>query len=327
MKRRDLLNLLTATAVGFPVIARAQKSEVPIVGFLNLASAVEWAPRVAAFRRGLAEAGYTDGRNVRIEFRWAEGKYDRLPALAAELVERRVAVIVATGGGPPVLAAKAATSTIPIVFTLGNDPVRLGAVASLNRPGGNITGISILGLELAAKRLGVLHELVPQARAIGLLVNSDNERLSGPETRDMLDAAGKLGLHLSVQSARNEREISQAFSVLASQRTEALVIGSDALYESRRGQLVELAAQHVLPTIYPQRESVEAGGFASYGTNLNDAYRQAAVYVGKILGGAKPADLPVLRSSVEFVINLRTAKTLKLAIPQALLLRADELIQ
>jgi putative ABC transport system substrate-binding protein len=328
MDRRTFVGSVAAAAIGFPAFARAQKAELPTIGFLSLAAAADWAPRVAAFQRGLAEAGYTDGRNVRVEFRWAEGNYDRLQALAADLVQRRVAVIVATGGGPPLLAAKSSTSTIPIVFTLGNDPVKLGAVTSLNRPGANITGISILGLELAPKRVGVLHEIVPKATSIGLLVNPANERLAEPEAKSALDAARNLGLRLTTLRARNEQEIRQAFANLARDGIEALVVGTDAAYEFRRGQIIALAQQYSLPTIYPQRESVTAGGLASYGTSLSEAYRQAGIYAGKILGGARPAELPVLQlSTVELVINLKTAKALGLAIPQSILLRADELIQ
>jgi putative ABC transport system substrate-binding protein len=327
MDRRTFVGSVAATTLGFIGVTRAQKTDLPVIGFLNLASAADWAPRVVAFQHGLAEAGYTEGRNIRIEFRWAEGRYDRLPALAADLVQRRVAVLVATGGGPPLLAAKAATSTIPIVFTLGNDPVKLGIVASLNRPGGNITGITLLGLELAAKRVGVLHDLVPKATAIGLLVNPANASLAEPEANAALDAASKLALHLSIHRARNELEIDQAFSALASERAEALAVGSDAMYEAKKDQLVALAAKYALPTIYPLRESVTAGGLASYGANLSDAYRQAGIYVGKILGGARPADLPVLQSQVEMVINLKTAKTLGITIPQDLRLRADQVIQ
>ena len=328
MERRTFFGSIAVTALGFTRVSRAQKTEVPVVGFLNLASPLDWAPRVLAFQRGLAEAGYSDGQNVKIEFRWAEGKYDRLPALAADLVQRGVAVIVATGGSPPLLAAKEATSTIPIVFTLGMDPIRLGVVTSFNRPNGNITGVTILGLELAAKRLGVLHELVPKATAAGLLVNPDNESLTEAETTAALDAAHKLGLQVRVKGARSEQEIRQAFAELARERTDALVVGTDAWYETKREQLVALAARHALPTIYPQRESVAAGGLASYGTNLSDAYRQAGNYVGKILSGAKPADLPILQSStIELAINLKTAKALGLTIPQSLLMRADEVIQ
>lgn len=328
MDRRRFVRSVAVSAIGLPVVARAQKTDLPIIGFLGLASAVDWAPRVAAFERGLAEVGYADGRNINIEFRWAEGKYDRLETLAVDLVQRRVAIIIATGGGPPLLSAKAATSKIPIVFTLGNDPVKLGAVASLNRPGANITGITLLGLDLAPKRVGLLHELVPKAASIGLLVNPDNERLAEPEARATLDAASNLSLHLNILRARNEQEITQAFAELTRVRIEALVVGSDASYESQRGQIVRLAQQYALPTIYPQRESVTAGGLASYGTNLSEAYRQAGIYAGKILNGAKPAELPVLQlSSVELVINLKTARALGLTIPQSLLMRADEVIQ
>ena len=326
--RRAFLRSIAGAMAAHAGFVRAQKSEVPVIGFLNLASQKDWAPRVDAFRRGLAEAGYAEGRNVVIEFRWAEGNFERLPALAAELVQRRVAVLVATGGGPPVSAAKAATATIPIVFTLGSDPVKLGIVASFNRPGGNATGISFLGLDLTAKRVGVLHEMVPKAATIGLLVNADNPRLTEPEMRTTTDAARDLGLRVSVQSARDERDLKHVFAAFARERVEALMIGTDAWFEAQRSELVALASQHALPTLYPQRESVEAGGLASYGTNLSDAYRQAGIYVGRILHGAKPADLPVLQSSkVELVLNLKTAKTLGLALPQSLLARADEVIQ
>jgi putative ABC transport system substrate-binding protein len=297
-------------------VTHAQNFEVPVIGFLNPASAPEWAARIAAFRQGLAEAGYTEGRNVTIEVRWAEGNYERLPALAAELVRRRVAVIVATGGGPTVMAAKAATSTIPIVFTLGGDPVKLGLVASLNRPGGNVTGVSLSSTELAAKRLEVLHALVPQTTAIGMLVNPNSPNADS-EASLTLEATRRLGLELTVLRARTEQEIDQAFSAFVRARSGALVIGSDVFYELRRERLVALAAQHRLPTLYPIRAFVAAGGLASYGANFNEAYRQAGVYAGKVLGGAKPADLPVLQpSSVELVINLKTAKALGLTIPQ-----------
>jgi putative ABC transport system substrate-binding protein len=328
MSRRKFIRGASATAVWYTIVAQAQSRNIPEIGFLNLASASEMEPRVAAFRRGLAEAGYIDGANATISFRWAEGKYERLTPLASDLVQRHVEVIVATGGGPSVLAAKTATSTIPIVFTLGSDPVQLGLVRSLNRPSGNITGVTMLLLELAAKRLEMLHELVPRASSIGLLVNRDNDSVAVPEAKSTVEAAHRLGLHLSVVHARSEQEIDQAFSALARGRAEAVVVGSDAVYESRRKQLVAVAAQYMLPTLYPQRESVELGGLASYGTDLSEAYRQAGIYVGKILGGAKPAALPVLQlNSVELVINVNTAKALGLVIPQSLLLRADEVIQ
>jgi putative ABC transport system substrate-binding protein len=285
-------------------------------------------PRVAAFRRGLAEAGYIDGTNATISFRWAEGTYERLVALASDLVQRHVEVIVATGGGPSVLAAKSATSSIPIVFTLGSDPVRLGVVSSLSHPSGNITGVTMLLIELAAKRLEMLHELVPRAAFIGLLVNRDNDSVAGQEARATLEAARRLGLKLSIVHARSEQEIDQAFLALAHERADAIIVGSDAVYESRRKQLIQLAAQYMVPTLYPQRESAAAGGLASYGTNLDEAYRQAGIYVGKILGGVKPSALPILQlSSVELVINLKTAEALRLPVPQSLLLRADEVIQ
>jgi putative ABC transport system substrate-binding protein len=327
MRRRDFVSLMAGTAIGFPLVARAQKSEVPVIGFLHPASAPEWVARVAAFRQGLADAGYTEGRNVTIEFRWAEGHYERVPVLAADLARRRVAVIVAAGGGVSVLAAKAATSTIPIVFTAGGDPVKLGLVDSLNRPGGNITGVSVLTVELAAKRLEVLHSLVPQVTVVGMLVNP-NGIFTESEARNTLEAARQLNLQVSIQKARNKQEIDQAFSTFVRARTGALLIGADVFYELQREQLVALAAQHAVPTLYPIRAFVAAGGLASYGANFNDAYRQAGVYAGKILGGAKPADLPILQpSSVELVINAKTAKTLGLTIPQSLLLRADEVIQ
>ena len=328
MDRRAFLRGISQTAFGFAVVAHAEKSRVPVIGFLNLQSEAEWAPRVTSFERGLAEGGYVVGRDIVVEFRWADGQYERLPALAMELVQQQVAVLVATGGGQPIVAAKAATSTIPIVFTLGSDPVRLGVVDSLNRPGANITGITILGLDLTEKRVGILHELVPKAATIGLLVNPDNPRLAEPEAQVASDAARKIGVQVRVVGARNEVEIDRAFSALSQERVSALLIGSDASFEIRRDQVVSLAARLELPTIYPQRESVSAGGLASYGTNLNAAYRQAGLYVAKILAGAKPAMLPVVQlSSVELVLNSKTAKALALPLSPSLLARADEIIQ
>jgi putative ABC transport system substrate-binding protein len=327
MDRRTFISNVAGGLLAVPLAARAQKPAMRVIGFLNPASLADWAPRVAAFRRGLADAGYIEGKNVTIEFRWAEGRYNRLQAMAVDLARRQVAVIVATGGSRSVLAAKAATSTIPIVFTLGNDPIRLGLIASLNRPGGNITGVSILTLELAAKRLEVLHELVPNAGVIALLSNPDNPQVE-PEARVTQDAARGLGLQVVVLAARNEEEIAAAFAKIAQAHAGALLVGSDALLESRRGQLMTLAARYAMPTLYSEFDTVAAGGFASYGANFNDAYREAGVYAGKILDGANPAELPVLQpSSVELVINLKTAKALGLTVPQALLLRADEVIQ
>jgi putative ABC transport system substrate-binding protein len=324
MKRRDLLVLAAGSAIALPLIARDQK---PVIGFLNPASAPEWAGRIAAFRQGLADAGYTEGQNVTIEFRWAEGNYERLAALAADLVKRQVTVIVATGGVLSVTAAKAATSTIPIVFTAGDDPVRLDLVASLNRPGGNVTGVSLSTTELAAKRLEVVHALVPQATRIGMLVNPNSPN-ANPEANLTQEATRRLGLELTILRARTEQEIDQAFSAFVRARVGAIVIGTDPFYELRRERFVALAAQHRVPTLYPIRSFVAAGGLASYGANFNDAYRHAGAYAGKILGGAKPSDLPVLQpSSVELVINLRTAKALGLTIPQDVRLRADEVIE
>jgi putative ABC transport system substrate-binding protein len=328
VKRRHFFLLAGSAALGMPHALHAQKPRTPVVGFLNPASPADWAPRVAAFRRGLSDAGYTEGKNVAIEFRWAEHRYNRLPALAADLVQRRVAVIVATGGSHSVLAAKAATSTIPIVFTLGNDPVRLGLVASLNRPGGNITGVSILTLELAAKRLEVLHTLVPNASVIALLANPDNQVIAQPEARATQEAARGLGLQVIVVNARNEEEIAAAFAKIEQVHVGALLVASDALLEARRDQLIALAARHAMPTLYSETDIVAEGGLAGYGANFRDAYRAAGGYAGKILDGANPAELPILQpSSVELVVNLKTAKALGLTVPQSLLLRADEVIQ
>jgi putative tryptophan/tyrosine transport system substrate-binding protein len=328
MDRRTFIGNVAGCLLAAPFAARAQKPATPVIGFLNPTSPADWAPRVAAFKRGLADAGYTEGKNVTIEFRWAERRYNQLAAMAVDLVRRQVAVIVATGGSRSVLAAKAATSTIPIVFTLGNDPVRLGLVASLNRPGGNITGVSILTLELAAKRLEVLHALVPEASVIALLTNPDNPMIAEPETRATQQAARGLGLQVVVLSARNEEEIAAAFAKIAQAHAGALLVGSDALLEARRDQLMTLARRYAMPTLYSETDIVAAGGLASYGANFNDAYREAGVYAGKILHGANPAELPVLQpSSVELVINLKTAKALGLTVPQALLLRADKVIQ
>jgi ABC-type uncharacterized transport system substrate-binding protein len=328
MDRRTFIGNVAGGLLAVPLAARAQKSAMPVIGFLNPASPADWAPRVAAFRRGLADAGYIEGKNVTIEFRWAERRYDRLPAMAVDLVRRQVAVIVATGGSRSVLAAKAATSTIPIVFTLGNDPVRLGLIASLNRPGGNITGVSILTLELAAKRLEVLHVLVPKASVIAMLQNPDNQAIAEPEARATQEAARGLGLQVILVKARNEQEIAAAFAQIAEAHAGALLVGSDPLLEAGRDQLIALAARYAMPTLYSETEIVSEGGLASYGANFNDAYREAGVYAGKVLAGTSPAELPVLQpNSVELVINLKTAKALGLTVPQALLLRADELIQ
>jgi putative ABC transport system substrate-binding protein len=301
---------------------------MPIVGFLCTASAAQWAQHVAAFRKGLAEAGYKEGQNVAIEFRWAEGQYDRLPKLAAELVRRKVSVLVAAGGSISALAVKEATSTVPVVFTLGSDPVELGLAASLNRPGGNMTGVSIRSVELEMKLLSVLHELVPQATVAGILVNPGNAPAAQGYVRAAPAASRTLGMELHVLNAGTDVEIDAAFATLAKLRAGALLVGADPFFETRRSRLIALAAREAMPTLYFAREYAVAGGLASYGADIDDAYRQAGIYAGKILSGARPADMPIVQSTkVELVINLKTAKALGLVVPQSLRLRADELIQ
>jgi putative tryptophan/tyrosine transport system substrate-binding protein len=310
----------------WPRAAHAQQPAMPVIGFLHAASPEAYAPMMTAFRQGLREAGYVEGHNVAIEYRWAEGHYDRLPALAADLVRRRVAEIV-TGGTPPALAAKAASSTIPIVINVGIDPVQIGLVASLNRPGGNVTGFAVLTVELGAKKLEVLHELVRTSAAVALLVNPSTPSAE-PETKGVRDAARSLGLQLHVLDASTEGEIDVAFGKLIELRAGGLVVSVDAFLNSQRTQIVALAARHAVPAIYGVREFATAGGLMSYGTDLADVYRQVGIYAGKILKGAKPADLPVQRvARVEFVINLKTAKTLGLTFPITLLGRADEVIE
>jgi ABC-type uncharacterized transport system substrate-binding protein len=328
MKRRDLIIALGG-ALAWPLAARAQQKAMPVVGFLSASNASPGpvAPLTAAFRQGLSETGYVEGQNVAIEYRWAEGHYDRLPALAADLVGRKVDVIVSTGGTPTALAAKNATSTIPIVFRGGGDPVGAGLVASLARPGGNLTGVSMLIDELTRKRLELLSELVPKAKVIALLVNPKNP---ATETvmRDVQEAARVKGLQLPILKANSESEIDAAFATLVQLHAGALVVAADPFLSSRREQLVALATRYAVPAIYAWREFAEAGGLISYGSSLTTAFRQLGNYAGKILKGAKPADLPVQQSTrFELVINLKTAKARGLTIPQSLLLRADEVIQ
>jgi putative ABC transport system substrate-binding protein len=310
----------------WPRAALTQQPAMPVIGFLHGASPEAYAPWTTAFRQGLKEAGYVEGHNVAIEYRWAEGHYDRLPALAADLVRRQVAEIV-TVGTPAALAAKAASSTIPIVILVGTDPVQIGLVAGLNRPGGNVTGLALLTVELAAKRLEVLHELLRTSAAVALLVNPNNP-VTEPETKGMQDAARSLGLQLHVLDASTEGEIDAAFEKLIELRAGGLLVSVDAFFISQRDQIAALAARHAVPAIYGLREFAAAGGLMSYGTDLADAYRQVGTYAGKILKGAKPADLPVQQvARVEFVINLKTAKTLGLTFPITLLGRADEVIE
>jgi putative tryptophan/tyrosine transport system substrate-binding protein len=298
-----------------------------VVGFLTSASPDTYAPMVAAFLQGLSEAGYVEGQNVIIEYRFAEGQYDRLPTLAADLVRRQVTVIAATST-PAAPAAKAATTTIPIIFTMGGDPVQLGIVDSLDRPGGNLTGVTVLAVELGPKRVQVLHDAVPTATTMGLLVNPTNPNAEDV-TRDILAAAGSLGLQLHVIHASAEQDFDAIFATLRQLRATALVIGSgDPFFNSRSAQLAALTVRHAIPSIYQYREFVAAGGLISYGGSLTDSYRQAGIYTGRILAGAKPADLPVQQSTkVELLINLKTAKALGLTLPPALLARADNLIE
>jgi putative tryptophan/tyrosine transport system substrate-binding protein len=325
MNRRDFITLLGGAAVGWPLAARAQQAALPVIGFLSGAAPGPYAPFVSAFNRGLKEAGYFEGQNVTVEYRWTEGQDDRMPLLAADLVRRSVSVIV--GNTPGALAAKAATSTIPIVFTAAADPVKLGLVASLNRPGGNATGVYFFVGDLGSKQLGLLHELVPAARRVGLLVYPDNP-LTESATKDVTAAAAAIGFHIDVVAARDSREIEAAFATLVRNKADALLVGPAAFLLTRRLQIATLAARHALPAVYNVREYPEAGGLMSYGTSQTEAYRQVGIYAGKILKGAKPADLPVIQSTTfELVINLPTARAIGLDIPATLLARADEVIE
>jgi putative tryptophan/tyrosine transport system substrate-binding protein len=324
MTRREFIALIGGAAAAWPLCVHAQQTTLPLVGFLNSASADGYASMASAFRQGLKETGYIAGDNVAIEYRWADDRYDRLSALAADLVSRRVTVIFANS--PSISAAKAATSTVPIVMMSGDDPVRLGFVASLSRPGGNVTGVAIRSGELASKRLGVLHELIPHAKTVALLINSDFGP-SGSFQTNVQAAARARGLELQFLQANNEREIDAAFASLAQSRADALLVGPGLFLDSRRNLLVELAAKLAMPAGYETRATAVAGGLTSYGASVADGYRQAGTYVGRILKGEKPADLPVLLATkVELVINLRTAKTLGLTVSEKLLIAADEVI-
>jgi putative ABC transport system substrate-binding protein len=327
MKRREFITLLTGAAVVCPMAASAQQPAMPVIGFLGSASAGPYARMMAAFRQGLNEIGYVEDRNVAIEYRWAEGQNDRLPALAADLVRRQVTVI-ATTGTPETLAAKGATATIPIVFQVGIEPVQVGLVASLSRPGGNLTGVTNLNVEVGPKRLELLNELVPTATLMALLVNPTSPNLTESTTKDALAAARTLGVQLHVLHASTERDIDDAFAALVQLRAGALVIGSDVFFNSRREQLAALALRHAVPAIFQFREFAVAGGLMSYGANFTDSYRQVGVYTGRVLKGEKPSDLPVHQSTkVELIINLKTAKALGITLPLTLLGRADEVIE
>jgi putative tryptophan/tyrosine transport system substrate-binding protein len=326
VKRRAFITLLGGAATALPLGARAQQPVMPVIGFLNSAAADGYAPYIAAFRQGLKEAGYVEGQNTTIEYRWAEGHYEQLPALAADLIGRKVTVIAATST-PAAQAAKAATATVPIVFTTGGDPIKLGLVASLNRPGGNVTGISSLITELGSKRLGLLRELAPGITEIAILVNP-NFQDAESQLRDAEAATRALGLQLIVLRASSEREIDAAFATMAQQGSSALLVSVDPFFAERRDHIVALASRHAVPAMYPVREFAVAGGLMSYGTDFTDSYRQAGIYTGRIIRGEKPADLPVQRSTkFEFVINFKTAKALGLSVPNSMQLLADEVIE
>jgi putative tryptophan/tyrosine transport system substrate-binding protein len=326
MRRREFIAGL-ASAAAWPVVARAQQAAMPVIGLLSSNTRESDALRMTAFRRGLSETGYVEGRNVAIEYRWAEGQYDLLPEMAASLVKRQVALIFAPGNIAGVVAAKGATTTIPIVFSIGADPVTTGLVASLNRPGGNLTGMTILGAELEPKRLEILHELVPTAAVVGALINPTDPTVE-IISRDLRAAARILGCQINVLHASNEREIEAAFATLLELRAGALLIGADAFLIGQSEQLATRALRSALPTIASSREFIVASGLSSYQPSLSDAWHQSGIYTGRILKGEKPGDLPVVQSTkIELNINMRTAKALRLTVPQSILLRADEVIE
>jgi putative ABC transport system substrate-binding protein len=327
MRRREFINLIGGLAATWPLAGQAQQPTLPVVGFVNIASAKDYAPQSSAFLKGLSEAGYVDGRNVVVEFHWAEGRIDRLPAVMADLVRRQVAVIAATST-EVTIAAKAANTTIPIVFETASDPVRLGLVAQLNRPGGNVTGITSVNVEIAPKRLQLLHELVPTASVTALLVNPANPRLAETNIKQFQTAARALGLELHVLNASTERDFDGVFAKLIQLRAGGLIIGPDSFFTSRNEQLAALTVRHAVPAIYHNRSFAAAGGLLSYGAETADAYRLTGIYVGRVLKGEKPADLPVQQATkVELYINVKTAKALGITIPNTLIGRADEVFE
>jgi putative ABC transport system substrate-binding protein len=328
MRRREFITVLGGAVATWPLAARAQQPAMPVIGFLDPRSPDALADRLRGFRRGLKDAGYVEGENVVIVYRWAENQNERVPELAADLARRRVAVIVTPGGTPSALAAKAATTTIPIVFAVPEDPVRLGLVASLARPGGNATGINFFNVELAAKRLELLRELVPAAAHVAVLVNPTNVANTEANLKEVQLAGRAMGLQMQVVRASTSREIDAAFGTIVRERPDALFVGGDALFNSRRLQLALLAARHGLPATYPSRDYPVSGGLMSYGTDVTDAFRQVGAYAGRILKGAKPADLPVVQASkFELVISHQTARILGIDVPPTLLARADEVIE
>ena len=326
MRRREFISLIGGAAAVWPLVARAQQPTIPVIGFVNVTSPQSYSRQLSAFLRGLSEAGYVDGRNVRIEYRWAEGRSDLLPAMVADLVQRQVAVIAATTT-PAALAVKAATKSIPVVFETASDPVRLGLVASLSRPGGNITGIYLFSAALEGKRLGLLRALVPGVQLIAVLLNPNGPDHAG-QMREVQEAARAIGPQIHIALASNESAINAAFATAVQLRAGAMLVGGDPFLNSQRDKIVALAARHAIPAIYEWREHALAGGLMSYGTNLSDGYRQAGVYVGRILKGEKPGDLPVVQSTkFEFVINLKTAKALGIEVPPNLSAEAYEIIE
>ena len=326
MKRRELIALLGGAAAAWPLAARAQQP-MPVIGYLNGTSPAPSAQFVAAFRQGLNETGHAEGRNVTIEYRWAEGRYDRMTEMAGDLVRRQVAVIVASGGAAAIASAKQATATIPILFVTGSDPVQTDLVASLNRPGGNVTGVHFFTVELESKRLGLLRDLVPNAATIAVLLNPTYPNAAF-HLQEVENAARRAGQQIQILSASTEAEIDVAFARLPQLRAGALLVGADPFFNSRRDQIVALAARYAIAAIYEQRTFAQAGGLASYGTSQTDAYRQVGIYTGRVLRGEKPADLPVVQSTkFEFVINLKTAKALGLEVPPGLSSMADEIIE
>jgi putative ABC transport system substrate-binding protein len=328
MKRRQFISLLGGAAVAWPVAARAQQPAVPLIGFLDPRSPEGVGARLRRFREGLKDAGFIEGENVRIEYRWAENQTNRMPELAADLVRRRVAVIVASGGTGVALAAKGATTSIPILFIVSEDPVRLGLVASLARPAGNLTGTNFFNAELVAKRLEILRQLVPGAKRVAALVSPTDVTNTETTVRELQSARNAIGVEVQVLSADTSQEIDAAFEKIERERPDALFVGQSPFLNARRVQLVQLAASRMIPATYPSREFPEIGGLTSYGSDITDAYRQTGVYTGRILNGVKPADLPVVQASkFELVINAQTARMLRLAVPPSLIAIADEVIE
>jgi len=327
MRRREFISLIGGAAAVWPLAARAQQPAMPVIGFLSGTSSKGYAPYLAAFREGLREGGFVEGQNVTIEYRWADDHYERLPELAADLVTRRVALIAAAGGSPAALAAKSATTTIPIVFQIGVDPVKAGLVSSLSQPGGNITGFANLALEVGPKRLELLHRLVPNATNIAVLVNPARSNVEA-ETKDMQSAANKLGLQLNVLYASTERDFDKVFATSVQLRAGGVVISGDPFFNTRSEELAAMAIHYMVPAIYQFHEFAAAGGLVSYGSSIKNTHREAGIYTARILKGEKPADLPVQEpSKVELIINLKTAKTLGLEIPPSILTSADEVIE